>query len=125
MAMKGVHQAQKNLTKNASQPKRGGDYDKSAHGSSYHEQHGDGQAFGKVNATAPMDYVRKTNAEGAKSQPVGGIDAPRSMMGQASACVGSQVPAHNAHSIGGHTAHKRSGPLRMSGVAGAHRVGKR
>ncbi len=112
------------LTKQMRQPKPAGSYDKSAHGSSYHEHSGTGQAFGKVNSSAPMDYTRKTNAEGAKSEPVAGVDAPRSMMGSSESHLGSRIPATNAHGFG-HAAHVRSGPLRSSGVKGAHRVGKR
>jgi hypothetical protein len=125
MPMKKQPTPQTDLTRHLAQPKPRGEYSKDAHGPSYHEHGKDGSAFGKPNATAPMDYVRKTNAEGAKSEPVAGVDAPRSVLGDAERHLGSRIPPTGAHNIGGHAAHQRSGALRMSGVAGAHRVGKR
>ena len=125
MAMKKQMKPAAGLATAKSQVKPGAkDYDTSAHTKRHHEDSKDGQAFGKVNDTAPMDYTRKTNAEGAKSEPVMGIDAPRSMMNAAGKHVGASVPASGAHGFG-HAAHMRSGPLRNSGHPGAHRVGKR
>ena len=137
MVMKKQHAPQTNLTRQMSQPKPGGDYSKDAHGPSYHQSSGTGQAFGKVNATAPMDYVRKTQAEGNHNNPVAGAQSGGGKsLGMAEHhkvpnqtdgghLVGSPVyPAKGADGFG-HGAHVRSGPLRMSGVKGAHRVGKR
>jgi hypothetical protein len=123
MAMKGVHKPQSNLTRNASQPHPGGDYDKSAHTDGHHGKHG--SATGHRRDNAPMDYVRKTRAEGAKSQPVAGHPGNTNVGMGAPHCVGSTShPARGADGFGCH-AHGRGGVLRYSGHPNAHRVGKK
>lgn len=138
MAMNKQPKPATNLTKNASQPTPGGDYNKSAHSDRFHTHSKDGQAFGKVNDSAPMDYTRKTQAEGAHNNPVanqgggrGNIGmaqhhaAPNNLSGSGHVVGSLAFPAKGAHNIGGHAAHQRSGVLRNSGSKGAHRVGKR
>ena len=126
-----------NLTKNASQPKRGGDYSKEAHTERAHMHTKDGQVFGKPNDSAPMDYVRKTQAEGATNQPVAGGIGGRGNIGMAEHHAAPNNLSGSGHLVGsltypakgadgyGHAAHQRSGVLRTSGHKGAHRVGKR
>ena len=135
MAMK-KQQGPGNLTRNASQPKPGGDYNTEAHTERHHTPAKDGQAFGKVNDSAPMDYVRKTQAEGATNNPVANQGGGRANIGMAEHhampnqlsgghLVGTPVsPARGADGFG-YAAHQRSGVLRTSGHKGAHRVGKR
>lgn len=118
-------------TPNASKAPMGGKgYETSAHSEMHHE----GEAVGAKREAAPMDYDRKTHAEGGKSEPVAGYDdsARGNPVGMAEHHVGTghggephQFPkASGAHSFG-HPAHVRSGHLRNSGHSGAHRIGKK
>ena len=102
-----------------------GQYDTEAHTARHHTPSKDGQAFGKVNDTAPMDYTRKTQAEGATNQPVAAIPTNSPGFGSTAHRVGASAPKPAGADGYGHAAHQRSGVLRTSGVKGAHRVGKR
>jgi len=118
-----------NLTKQAVQPQRGGDYNTEAHTNTHHMDKKAGNAFGAVNDSAPMDYRTKTHAEGAMSEPVANVPHPslasKSFSGSAHQ-VGKNAPApKGAHSVAPYAAHQRAGVLRHSGHPGAHRVGKR
>lgn len=95
-------------------------YDTGAHSDNFHGKAG--SATGSPRDTAPMDYSRKTHAEGARSMPVAG--APSEMPSAGAAHKFEKHPATGAHGFG-HPAHVRSGHLRGSGHKNAHRVGKR
>jgi hypothetical protein len=106
------------------------DYQTRAHSKEHHSP--GGAAVGARREAAPMDYDRKTNAEGATSQPVAGQENLRATVGMAEHHANHGGPAHqfrppaagNAHGYG-HTSGQRSGQLRNSGHDGAHRIGKK
>jgi hypothetical protein len=108
-------------------------YELNAHSEAYHGK--SGEAVGEKRDAAPMDYGRKTWAEGAKSQPVAGHEglSGSSGVGMAEHHVGHdghggaghQFPkasGSGGHSFG-HPADLRRGALRLSGHSGAHRIG--
>lgn len=110
-------------------------YETDAHSNMAHGK--GGSAVGAPNESAPMDYDRKTNAEGAKSQPVAGHEdlSGKSGPGLAEHHAGHDGwggAPHNypkASGSGGHgfshPAHLRRGNLRLSGHANAHQIGKK
>lgn len=108
-------------------------YELNAHSETYHGKAG--SAVGAPRESAPMDYDRKTWAEGAKSQPVAGHEGLGGSGGVGMAehhaghdghgGVAHQYPkasGSGGHSFG-HPAPLRRGALRMSGHASAHRIG--
>lgn len=110
-------------------------YETDAHSNMAHGK--GGRAVGAPNESAPMDYDRKTNAEGAKSQPVAGHE---SLGGKSGPGLAEHHASHDGwggaphsypkasgsggHSFG-HPAHVRRGALRLSGHSGAHQLGKK
>lgn len=107
------------------------DYDTTAHTGTYHGK--DGKAMGAKGDRKPMEYSQKTNAEGASSQPVAGHEGLKGgSVGMAAHHGGTahggaphQFPKASGSQGYGHPAPVRSGHLRMSGHAGAHRIGKK
>lgn len=110
-------------------------YETDAHSNMHHGQ--GGRAVGAPREAAPMDYDRKTNAEGAKSQPVAGHEGlgGKSGPGLAEHHAGHDGWGGAAHSYPkasgsgghsfGHPVPLRRGALRLSGHAGAHQIGKK
>lgn len=107
------------------------DYDTEAHSTMHHGK--GGKAVGAPREAAPMDYDRKTFAEGAMSQPVAGYEGLKGgKVGLAEHHTGTghggaphQFPQSRGSHGFGHPAPVRSGALRMSGHQGAHRIGKK
>jgi hypothetical protein len=110
--------------KHASQPHpktNPGPYDTEAHSNNYHGQNAEAVGAKSDNF---QDYSQPTNEERGVTvaQDTGGaVHHPNF---PSTAHKFAPPAAAGAHGFG-HGAHQRSGPLRNSGVKGAHRVGKR
>lgn len=126
----GRHKPTRNAAKGQDNNAKAG-YETDAHSMKAHGKKS--EAVGAPNESAPMDYDRKTNAEGATSQPVAGHEGlGGKSVGMAEHHMGTDhggAPHRfpNASGSGGHSfghpADLRRGNLRMSGHSGAHRIG--
>lgn len=104
---------------------KGAGYDESAHSGTFHGK--SGKAVGVKSDHGPVAYDAKTQAEGG-SRPTGSKVGPV-FEGSTGKSLGKahtfDKPSSKEACGFGHPAHLRSGPLRMSGHSGAHRVGSR
>ena len=111
MAMKGIHQAQSNLTKNASQP--GGT-------KIVHETNENKRSVPALPSHEKGEQkLKEGNLTANASQPSG------SSIGYKTGSQGSESKSAGSFGSGGGIFKTRGSVLRNSGVAGAHRIGCR